>query len=515
MNKKTKTIIIFVFMLGFIPTAEAKLYKPYQENSLNKNSVVAHRGAWKNDNLPQNSIASLKNAIKLGCAGSEFDMHLTSDDVVVVNHDHTFEGMNIETTKYSELSKKKLENGEKIPKLIDFLKVGLEKNTILFLELKPSAISKTRSLQLAKKVTEQVIKMRAQHKVVYMSFDHDILKRIMLIDNKAKTMYLGGNRNIEQLKTDGIYGSAYHFNQYTTDDNWISNAKNEGIKTNVWTVNDTLLMDYFLARNTDFITTDEPEILLKKYSKVNSGTKWELIWTDEFNKPGLPDILKWNYDTRGNSYGWGNNEAQWYNEANHKNTTINDGILKIIARDEPTSGKQYSSGRITTKGKGDWKYCKVEVRAKLPSGIGTWPAIWMLSSENTYGSWPKSGEIDIMEQVGYDPDSVHSTVHTQKYNHVKGTQVGKAIAIKTANSQFHVYTTEWDENEIRTYVDGKLFFNFKNEKTGFEAWPFDQEFHIILNLAIGGNWGGKHGIDKSKFPHTFEIDYVRVFEKVN
>ncbi len=227
----------------------------------------------------------------------------------------------------------------------------------------------------------------------------------------------------------------------------------------------------------------------------------------------MPDSAKWNYDTRGNSYGWGNNEAEWYTVARKENTWVSDGTLKITARNEPTSGKNYSSGRITTKGKGDWKYCKVEVRAKLPTGNGTWPAIWMLSSDNKYGGWPKSGEIDIMEQVGSNPDTVLSTIHTEKYNHIKKTQRGKRMGLATATTDFHVYTLEWEENELRSFVDGKLYFTFDNEKTGFEAWPFDQPFHLILNLAIGGGLGGQHGIDNNLFPHTLEVDYVRVYQK--
>lgn len=240
---------------------------------------------------------------------------------------------------------------------------------------------------------------------------------------------------------------------------------------------------------------------------------WKLVWADEFDKNGLPDTTRWNYDTRGNSYGWGNNEAQWYTVARPENSRIENGILKITAIKEPTQGKNYSSARLTTKNKGDWKYGKIEVKAKLPSGNGTWPAIWMLPTENKYGGWPKCGEIDIMEHVGFDPDTVFSTVHTGKFNHTIGTQVGKKTGLQTATTEFHVYTTEWEENEIRSYVDGKHYFTFKNNGQGFEAWPFDQPFHLILNLAIGGGLGGQKGIDDSKFPHTFEIEYVRVYQK--
>jgi beta-glucanase (GH16 family) len=240
---------------------------------------------------------------------------------------------------------------------------------------------------------------------------------------------------------------------------------------------------------------------------------WKLIWSDEFSIAGLPDSTRWNYDTRGNEYGWGNNELQWYTVANPDNAFVSNGILKITARHEPTHGKEYSSARLTTKEKGDWKYGKFEIRAKMPTGRGTWPAIWMLPTVNSYGGWPHSGEIDIMEHVGYDPDTVHSTVHTTKFNHMIGTQVGKPIYVKTATTGFHVYTTEWDENEIRSYVDGQLYFTFKNDGTGHEAWPFDQPFHLILNLAIGGGWGGQKGVDNSLFPHVFEVDYVRVYQK--
>lgn len=244
-----------------------------------------------------------------------------------------------------------------------------------------------------------------------------------------------------------------------------------------------------------------------------SNSEWQLVWSDEFDTDGLPDTTKWNYDTRGNSYGWGNNEKQWYTVADADNAFISGGVLTITALNESTSGKDYSSARLTSKGKGDWRYCKVEVRAKLPVGKGTWPAIWMLPSENTYGNWPKSGEIDIMEHVGYDPDTIHSTIHTEFYNHTIGTQVGKEFYLPTATTEFHVYQLEWDEKEIRSYVDDQQYFGFTGNGTGFGAWPFDQPFHLILNLAIGGGWGGQQGIDDTLFPHQFQVDYVRIYQK--
>jgi beta-glucanase (GH16 family) len=270
----------------------------------------------------------------------------------------------------------------------------------------------------------------------------------------------------------------------------------------------TLTLFSFVTSNASLIEKSG-----NKESQQNTQKTWKLVWADEFDKNGLPDTTRWNYDTRGNDYGWGNNEKQWYTVAKPENCRIENGILVITARKEKTGNKEYSSARMTTKNKGDWKYGKIEVRAKLPTGNGTWPAIWMLPTDSKYGGWPKCGEIDIMEHVGFDPDTVFSTVHTGKFNHMIGTQVGKKTGLPTATTDFHVYTTEWEENEILSYVDGKHYFTFKNNGEGFEAWPFDQPFHLILNLAIGGGLGGKKGIDDSKFPHTFEIDYVRVYQK--
>ncbi len=248
-----------------------------------------------------------------------------------------------------------------------------------------------------------------------------------------------------------------------------------------------------------------------KTSKV--ANKWQMVWSDEFNHEGLPDISKWNYDTVGNSYGWGNGEAQWYTYANPNNAFVSNGTLKITAIRQNMNGKYYTSARLTTKNKGDWKYCKIEVRAKLPKGNGTWPAIWMLPTGFVYGEWPKSGEIDIMEHVGSDPDTILSTSHTEAYNHMIGTQVGNTYYIPTATTGFHVYTLEWDANEWRTYVDSICFFTYKNDNTGSAAWPYDQPFHLLLNLAIGGGLGGRKGIEDNLFPHIFEIDYVRVYQK--
>lgn len=240
---------------------------------------------------------------------------------------------------------------------------------------------------------------------------------------------------------------------------------------------------------------------------------YKLVWADEFEKAGLPDTTKWTYDTEGNAWSWGNNEAQYYTKADIRNAVVSDGTLKIIALKDSMEGKAYTSARLVSSKKGDWLYGKFEMRAKLPVGRGLWPAFWMLSTDWEYGGWPDSGEIDIMEQVGYDPDTIVGSAHTKKYNHVIGTQKNNNIFCGTCDSEFHTYGLEWEPEEYRIYLDGKPYFTFRNEHTGPETWPFDKRFHLILNLAVGGNWGGKMGIEDNIFPAVYEIDYVRVWQK--
>lgn len=239
---------------------------------------------------------------------------------------------------------------------------------------------------------------------------------------------------------------------------------------------------------------------------------YELVWSDEFDYTGLPDSRKWGYDTDGNATGWGNNELQYYTNARLKNAEVKDGFLYINAIKEDFEGKKYTSARLVTRTKGDWLYGKVEVRAKLPNGTGMWPAIWMLPTDWAYGNWPASGEIDIMENVGYDPYKIVASAHTQSYNHVQGTQKNSTITIPDCYTEFHNYILEWDASEYRVYVDSSLYFTFKNEGSGFKVWPFDKRFHLLLNVAVGGNWGGQKGVDDSIFPRSMIVDYVRVYQ---
>lgn len=235
----------------------------------------------------------------------------------------------------------------------------------------------------------------------------------------------------------------------------------------------------------------------------------KLVWSDEFDYTGLPDSTKWSYDT--GNHGWGNNELQYYTAQREENARVSDGVLRINVLREDYKGSKFTSARLVTKNKGDWKYGRLEIQAKMPKGVGVWPAIWMLPTDWEYGDWPKSGEIDIMEHVGYLPDSVFGTVHTEAYNHTIGTQKTKNTFRKDLASAFHVYALEWDEDGIRIFIDKTQYFKFTNEKRSSREWPFDKRFHLLLNVAVGGTWGGKMGVDESVFPQSMEVDYVRVY----
>ncbi len=238
--------------------------------------------------------------------------------------------------------------------------------------------------------------------------------------------------------------------------------------------------------------------------------EYELVWFDEFDYSGLPNSDKWNYDIGGG--GWGNSELQYYTNRS-ENARVEGGNLRIEARKEAYSGSAYTSARLVTRNKGDWKYGKIEVRAKLPSGKGSWPAIWMLPTDWAYGGWPASGEIDIMEHVGYDPVTIFGTVHTEAYNHSIGTQKGSSLTVSDCESEYHLYSIIWTEDKIDFYVDNTFYFSFTNQGT-WEKWPFDQRFHLILNIAVGGSWGGAQGVDDNIFPTSMYVDYVRVYNEI-
>ncbi|MDE6126129.1 MAG: glycoside hydrolase family 16 protein, partial [Muribaculaceae bacterium] len=236
-----------------------------------------------------------------------------------------------------------------------------------------------------------------------------------------------------------------------------------------------------------------------------------LVFSDEFDNDGAPDPTKWQYET-----GYiRNGEMQYYTRG--LNAVCKDGLLVIEARNDSATinGEicPVTSASLTTKDRAAWKYGYVEVRAKLPSSLGTWPAIWMMPQENSYGKWPRSGEIDIMEHVGYNPDKVHFSAHTERFNHMRGTQRTYVIDAPEAVGAFHVYALKWTPDRLTWYYDGKERYAIDREKdSDWTTWPFDIDYYLILNLAFGGGWGGSEGVDLSSLPQRYEIDYVRVFQ---
>lgn len=246
---------------------------------------------------------------------------------------------------------------------------------------------------------------------------------------------------------------------------------------------------------------------------VDKGWTFETtpVWSDEFEYEGKPDPAKWDYDIGG--HGWGNNELQYYTN-DLKNAHVSDGRLFITAIREPIEEKQYSSARVISKNKGDFLYGRFEFKAKLPSGKGTWPALWMLPTDWAYGDWPKSGEIDIMEHVGFDQDRIHITVHTEAFNHTLGTQVGQNKMVPGVSTDFHLYRVDWTPYAIRGYIDDEKLFEFVNKGKGYQSWPFDKRFHFLMNIAVGGNWGGAQGVDTEIWPQSMEVDYVRVYKMI-
>ncbi|NVE95310.1 glycoside hydrolase family 16 protein [Altererythrobacter lutimaris] len=246
---------------------------------------------------------------------------------------------------------------------------------------------------------------------------------------------------------------------------------------------------------------------------------FELVFADEFNTGEVPDPEKWAYDVYRNSEGWYNNELQYYVAGRPENARIENGNLIIEARRDGETvsgeadygGQKYTSARLHTKGKAAWVNGFYEIRAKLPCGRGTWPAIWMLP-EDPDVVWPEGGEIDIMEHVGYEPNVIHHSVHTKAFNFGKGTQKTTSHTVETACTQFHRYQLLWRPDGLIFAVDDAPRFAFKKMRSGRSRWPFDEPMHLLLNIAVGGDWGGRKGVDDEALPQRMEIDHVRVYQ---
>ncbi len=241
-----------------------------------------------------------------------------------------------------------------------------------------------------------------------------------------------------------------------------------------------------------------------------TDTTKKLVWSDEFGTDGAPDPSKWAYDIGTGSNGWGNNEAEYYtNELT--NARVENGKLVIEARKENKGGKFYTSARLLKQGKATWTYGRIEVRAKIPKGVGTWPAIWMLGDNIKTVGWPACGEIDIMEHVGKDLDKMFWSAHSKKLNWTLGTQQTYTTYINGITNDFHVFKLDWTKESLKFYVDDVLYYTAINDGRGTDYYPFTEPQFLLLNLAIGGNLAGNN-IDDSIFPVRMEVDYVRVYQ---
>lgn len=241
---------------------------------------------------------------------------------------------------------------------------------------------------------------------------------------------------------------------------------------------------------------------------------YALVWSDEFNHGFLPDAKKWAYDTHRNKDGWYNAEVQYYSDKRAKNARLENGRLIIEVHKEDLSsfadfgGQAYSSARLITKGKMQWTYGFFEIRAKLPCNRGGWPAIWLLGDD-----WPKGGEIDIMEQLGFDPTTIYGTIHSPHTVATKNANGAKTTVPKSCTA-FHDYQVDWSKDHISFFVDGVKFHRIDRPKVATkENWPFDTPQFMVLNVAMGGGWAGQKGIDDKALPARMEIDHVRVYQK--
>ncbi len=246
------------------------------------------------------------------------------------------------------------------------------------------------------------------------------------------------------------------------------------------------------------------------------GTQWELVWSDEFDGQGLPDSSKWNYNI--GNWGWGNNELQYYTENRTENARQENGHLIIEAR-KNDDGHRWTSARLTTQGEHAFLYGRIEFRAKVPTGRGAWAAGWLLGdSYRDEISWPYCGEIDVLECVGYEIDDStgtgknHATCHTRAYYFKQNNQIGSEIAVDSMHTKFHTYAIEWYEDRILGFLDGEHYYTYDKNQNELE-WPFDKPQNIIVNIAVGGVWGGREGIDPSWDSHQYILDYIRVYEK--
>ncbi|WP_170110174.1 glycoside hydrolase family 16 protein [Flavilitoribacter nigricans] len=296
-----------------------------------------------------------------------------------------------------------------------------------------------------------------------------------------------------------------------------------------FTIGNNGFVSYFLGSNTyEIISYSEDEIYLRTIQTDDGGAQfawyqrliaedaedgdpvveYEEVWADEFNTDGAPNADNWTYDLGTGDNGWGNGEAQFYTDR-AENVYVDNGTLKIVAKRENYNGTQFTSTRLKTEDKFEFTYGKIEVRAKLPNGGGTWPAIWMLGADYQTNTWPACGEMDIMEHVGNNQNVVQAAIHTP--SSFGDTENKASTTVNGVSDDFHVYELEWTADALKFSVDGNNFYTYEPEVKDASTYPFNKDFFLILNVAIGGALGGE--IDNTFTEGVMEVDYVRVYQQ--
>lgn len=274
------------------------------------------------------------------------------------------------------------------------------------------------------------------------------------------------------------------------------------------------LLAFSFACQQDPDEVPENPVVVSPTPNPPANQSYQLVWQDEFDGTAI-DTTKWSFQIgNGEAYGipgWGNNELQYYT-GRPENARVDSGMLIIEARREDLEGFKFTSSRMRSLNKGDWRHGRIEIRAKLPEGQGIWSAIWMLPTDNVYGGWPQSGEIDIMEALGHEPDKVHSTVHygpawpnNRNYSRAYTLQEG------TFSEDFHLFSLEWTQNKMVFMVDGETISTVVPGTIPYAVYPFNERFHLLLNIAVGGNWPGNPD-QTTVFPQRMYIDYVKVYQ---
>ena len=332
---------------------------------------------------------------------------------------------------------------------------------------------------------------------------------LQVSDVKIYLPSVGGSKTVTVIGTNW---------NATTDESWITTAKNGNTLTITVSQNDAMSNRTGSVVVSDGNSAAEVTVIQSSAEDrtINTPEGYHLVWHDEFNEGTQLNSSDWTHEVKNS--GWVNNELQNYRQGaidGTYTTELVDGHLNINCF-KGNDGKVYS-GRVYAHVNSGWEYGYFEARIKLPAGKGTWPAFWMMPVGNDWNTnpWPMCGEIDIMEEVGCVPNEVSSSVHTQDYNHTKGTQKTHAMTIADAEGAYHTYALEWTADAITTYVDGKvqLAVTKKAMGSGHNQWPFHYAFYPIINLAWGGAWGGMNGVDENALPLTMEVDYIRVFQK--